>query len=362
MERSWIGWLGGRWAAVSVGLLLLAAATSPRSAAATETGAAQVLRSGTFVLTLPLGLQADAAYVPEENPLSAAKVDLGRLLYFDPRLSKDNTIACASCHNPYHGFADPAQTSQGVGGALGGRNSPTVINRLFSKEQFWDGRAADLEAQAHGPLVNAVEMGMPDHDTVVARVRGIRGYAPRFTQAFGTAEITMTRIAQAIASFERTVVAGNSPVDRHTAGHKDALSPAAVRGLEIFNGKGNCKTCHAGFNFTDEQYHNIGVGMDAKKPDLGRYAETKAATDQGAFKTPTLRNLGATAPYMHDGSEATLHAVVEFYNRGGVKNPWLSKEMKPLGLSTREVDDVVELLRALDGDVAGLAAPPALPE
>jgi cytochrome c peroxidase len=335
----------------------LAVAASPPAG----DSAAQTLRQGDFALELPLGLQADAAYVPEGNPITAAKVELGRFLYFDPRLSVDRTIACASCHIPYHGFADPARTSSGVGRKVGARNSPTVINRLFSKEQFWDGRAADLEDQAHGPLINQVEMAMPRHEEVVARCRDVAGYGPLFEKAFGSPEITMPRVAQAIASYERTVVAGNSPFDRYTVGDTGAMSASAVRGMEVFNGKGNCKTCHAGFNFTDEQYHNIGVGMDASKPDLGRYEISKVETDKGAFKTPTLRNVTENPPYMHDGSELTLEAVVELYNRGGVKNRWLSKEIKPLNLSAAEVDDLVAFLYALTGEVRGLEPPRELP-
>ena len=334
----------------------------PQAAAPAAKPAREILQSGTFALELPLGLQAGAAYVPDENPLNADKVALGKLLYFDPRLSKDNTIACASCHNPFHGFTDPAPTSKGVGGKLGGRNSPTVINRLFSKEQFWDGRAADLEDQAHGPLINPVEMAMPKHDEVVKRVKAVMGYAPLFEKAFGSKEITMPRIAQAIASYERTVVSGNSPYDRYVAGDKDALSPSAVRGMEIFNGKGNCKVCHTGFNFSDESYHNLGVGMDKPKPDLGRFEISKAESEKGAFKTPGLRNIAEGAPYMHDGSDATLKQVVEFYNRGGVKNAWLSKEIKPLNLTSSEVDDVVAFLESLTGDVNNLEPPASLPK
>jgi cytochrome c peroxidase len=313
-------------------------------------------------MTLPLGLQADAAYIPDDNPMSEEKIALGKLLYFDRRLSKDDTISCSSCHNPYHGFTDPARFSAGVGGALGGRNSPTVLNRLFSSDQFWDGRAADLEEQAHGPLINPVEMAMGSHDDVVKRVKAVKGYAPLFKKAFGDDNITMDRIAKAIAAYERTVVTGNSPFDRYQAGEKDALSASAVRGMNLFNGKANCKTCHTGFNFTDESYHNLGVGMDKPKPDLGRYVVSKADSERGAFKTPTLRNVVQTAPYMHDGSEATLTEVVEFYNRGGVKNQWLSKEIKPLNLTPAEVTDLVAFLEALTGDVNGLEPPASLPK
>ncbi len=339
-----------------------AAADATPQAGAAQTASPQVVTSGKWSMTLPLGLQAGSAYIPDNNPMSDDKVALGKLLYFDPRLSKDKTISCASCHNPFHGFTDPARTSKGVGGQLGGRNSPTVINRLFSAEQFWDGRAKDLEEQAHGPLVNPVEMAMGSHNDVVARVRAIKGYAPLFKKAFGDDKIDMPRIAQAIAAYERTVVSGDSPFDRYQAGDKDALSASAVRGMELFNGKANCKTCHTGFNFTDETYQDIGVGMDKPKPDLGRYDVTKKEEDKGKFKTPTLRNIVQTAPYMHDGSETTLLEVVEFYNKGGTPNPNLSKEIKPLSLSAQEKRDLVAFLESLTGNVANATPPAALPQ
>jgi cytochrome c peroxidase len=345
---------------VSGAVLLLSTVGSGR--AQTTPPAPETLTSGSYTLRLPLGLQASAAYVPETNPLSREKVDLGKLLYFERRLSKDNSMSCATCHLPYHGFAEPGATSEGVTGAVGKRNAPTVINRLFSKEQFWDGRAADLEEQAHGPLTNPIEMAMLSHDEVLARLKGIPGYAPLFEKAFGTPEITMARVAQAIASYERTVVSGNSPFDRFTAGDKDALSTSAVRGLALFNGKANCQVCHAGFNFTDESYHNLGVGMGASDPDLGRYVVTKAEGEKGAFKTPTLRNVAETPPYMHDGSEPTLRAVVDFYNRGGRPNPNLAKEIKPLGLTPQEITDLVAFMEALTADVPDLVPPKEFPK
>lgn len=343
-------------------LTTLAVAFSASSYAADGAGKRETIKSGSWSMTLPLGLQADAAYIPDENPMSDAKIELGKFLYFDNRFSKDSTISCATCHNPFHGFADPARTSLGVGRLLGGRNSPTVINRLFSADQFWDGRAADLELQAHGPLTNPVEMAMGSHDEVVERVRNISGYAPLFTKAFGDPKIDMTRIVQAIAAYERTVVSGNSAYDRYQAGDKSAMSPAEVRGMELFNGKANCVKCHASFNFTDENYRNIGVGMDKPKPDLGRYEVTKKEEDKGAFKTPTLRNIVETAPYMHDGSEATLMAVVEFYDKGGIKNPTLSSDMKVLNLTSSEKQDLVEFMRALTGDVMNADPPAELPK
>jgi cytochrome c peroxidase len=322
----------------------------------------QVVQAQGVTLTLPLGLQAEAAYIPEDNPPTDARVELGRLLYFDTRLSGDDTVACATCHQPSHGFAEPRAASSGIRGQVGARNAPTVLNRLFSKEQFWDGRAEDLEEQAHGPIINKIEMGMMSHDECVAKIKKVQGYQPYFQKAFGTPDITMPRIAQAIASYERTVVAGNSPFDRYRAGDTKAMSESAVRGMALFNGKGNCVTCHAGFNFTDESYHNLGVGMDAAKPDLGRYVQTKQDTDRGAFKTPTLRNVTQNAPYMHDGSEATLVEVIEFYDKGGAKNQWLSAEMKPLGLSATEKADLVAFVEALTGDVSNTDRPAELPK
>jgi cytochrome c peroxidase len=326
------------------------------AAAASGAGKGEVLRSGSWSMTLPLGLQAGSAYVPDDNPITAEKIALGRFLYFDKRLSKDMTISCASCHNPFHGFADPAPTSSGVSQKLGGRNSPTVINRLFSSEQFWDGRAQDLEFQSHGPLTNPVEMAMGSHDEVVGRVKAVQGYPPLFAKAFGDDKVDLDRIGKAIASYERTIVAGDSPYDRYQAGDKDALGASAVRGMALFNGKANCKACHTGFNFTDETYQDIGVGMD-----LGRYDTTKNDGDRGKFKTPTLRNVTQTAPYMHDGSEETLMQVVEFYDRGGIANPNLSKEIKPLKLSAQEKRDLVAFLESLTGAVENTTPPETLP-
>lgn len=348
--------------AVVRGLFVAALAVLLAPGAFGADGTRETLKSGSFSLELPLGLQADSAYIPDDNPMTQPKIDLGKLLYFDPRLSRDNTISCATCHNPYHGFTDPKGTSGGVGGAFGTRSSPTVINRLFSKEQFWDGRAEDLEEQAHGPLTNPVEMGMPSHDHVAKNVSLVRGYRYYFENAFGTNQVTIKKIAEAIAAYERTVLSGNSPFDRYMAGQKDAMSPSAVRGMDLFNGKANCKTCHAGFNFTDESYHNLGVGMDKPNPDLGRFEVTKAETEKGAFKTPTLRNITETAPYMHDGSEPTLRATVEFYNKGGVKNEWLAEEIKPLNLTDQEIGDIVAFMQSLTGEITNAVPPESLPK
>jgi cytochrome c peroxidase len=343
-------------------VVLMMVAVGVSCAAWAADGKRDTVKSGSWSMTLPLGLQGDSAYIPDENPMSEGKIELGKLLYFDKRLSKDDTVACATCHNPFHGFADPDRVSEGVGNQPGGRNSPTVLNRLFSADQFWDGRAANLEEQAKGPLTNPVEMAMGSHDVVVTRVKGVAGYKPHFVKAFGDDKIDIDRIAMAIAAYERTVVTGNSAYDRYQAGDKSAMSESAVRGMALFNGKANCATCHASFNFTDENYRNIGVGMDKAKPDLGRYEITKQEADKGAFKTPTLRNIIETAPYMHDGSEATLMQVVEFYDKGGIKNPQLSADIKPLGLSNQEKVDLVEFMMALTGEVTNADPPASLPK
>ncbi len=348
-----------------LGLPVALAACAGRPAperAATSAVAHERVESGGYTLELPAGLQASAAYVPEDDALSEAKIELGRLLYFDKRLSKDDTVACATCHDPAHGFAEPRKTSRGVGGKLGARNAPTVVNRLFSKEQFWDGRGADLEDQAKGPLVNPIEMAMPSHAAVAGKVGAIAGYRPFFEKAFGTSDVTIDRIAQAIASFERTVVAGNSAFDRYEGGDRSALGAAAIRGMALFDGKANCVTCHAGFNFTDESFHNLGVGILAKTPDLGRVKVSKAPSETGALKTPTLRNVAQTAPYMHDGSEATLADVVAYYDRGGTPNPHLSKEIRPLHLGAEERADLVAFMESLTGDAPNVAVPTMLPQ
>ncbi|MFI5345327.1 MAG: cytochrome-c peroxidase [Elusimicrobiota bacterium] len=310
---------------------------------------------------VPLGLKG-APEAPEDNPTTAAKVALGERLYFDKRISADGTVSCATCHDPAKGWTDRSPVSTGIRGQKGGRSAPTVLNSGYMDLQFWDGRAKTLEDQAKGPIQNPIEMGST-HKETVARIAGVKGYAPLFKDAFGDEAVDIERVAKAIAAFERTVLTGDSPYDRWQAGNKTAMSEAAVRGFALFNNsqKANCAICHDGFNFSDSDFHNLGVGMKAKKPDLGRFDVTKADKDKGAFKTPTLRNLADTAPYMHDGSEKTLKAVVAFYNKGGEKNPHLDGRIHPLHLTPAEEADVVAFLDALNGDKV-LIAPPALPE
>jgi cytochrome c peroxidase len=309
---------------------------------------------------LPLGL-VDRVW-PAENPFSLEKAELGRLLFFDKRLSVDDTVSCADCHNPKFAFTDGQAVATGVRGQKGGRSAPTVINRVYSVEQFWDGRAPTLEEQAKGPIANPIEMANT-HEAVVARLKTIKGYGPLFKRAFGSDEITIDLVAKAIATFERTIVSGNSPYDRYKSGNKTALSESARRGMDIFFNKTKCDQCHFGINFTDGSFVNLGVGMDKPEPDLGRYLFTKRESDKGAFKTPTLREIAHTAPYMHDGSLAALEDVVEFYNKGGTPNPNLDKRMKKLDLTEQDKKDLVEFLKSLSGEGWQHAqAPNSLPQ
>jgi cytochrome c peroxidase len=297
--------------------------------------------------------------VPPDNPQTDAKIRLGAQLYFDTRLSADHTISCATCHDPKTGWANHHATDTGIRGQVGGRNSGTILDAAYMRVQFWDGRAASLEEQALGPIHNPIEMG-ETLENVVRKLGAIPGYKAQFNAVFGTG-VTTAGIARAIAAFERTVVTGPAPYDRWLAGERSAMTPAAVRGMKLFNGKGHCSPCHSGPAFSDQSYHNLGVGMDRKSPDLGREAISKDPRDRGRFKTPGLRNCALTAPYLHTGSEQTLADVVDFYDRGGTPNPNLDPLMLPLDLTSREKADLVEFLEALTGTQPDIA-PPALPE
>lgn len=288
---------------------------------------AQAMRFEDFELELPKGLSREDFYLPPDNPMSKDKVELGRTLFFDPRLSGDNTVSCATCHSPQAAFSDNRQVSLGVGLAAGDRNSPTIINRAFSREQFWDGRANSLEEQLKLPLINPKEMAMSSHELLVSKVAGIKGYKSWFKRVFAR-EVNMDDLAKAIAAFERTVVSGNARYDEFKAGDQQALNEAEKRGLELFEGKARCSQCHNGPNFTDEKYHNLGVDWDNVRVDLGRYNFTRKEQDIGAFKTPTLREVANTAPYMHNGTFETLEETVTLYNSGGIANPFLDVEMR----------------------------------
>ena len=320
--------------------------------------------------------------VPADRRPTPEQVALGEKLYNDKRLSIDDSTSCATCHDPKRGFVDGKPTSAGVKGQKGQRNSPTVLNAMFNATQFWDGRAATLEDQAKLPILNPIEMGMPSPDAVVQKLRGIPEYVDGFKRVFGR-EITYDDLARAIAAFERTQYSGNARFDRFIAGDSKALSAEEKRGWALFNGKGRCNTCHAGNAvnplFSDQKFHNIGIAAhkqdfvdlavealkvvrtgDAKQIDelalqtkfseLGRFLVTKQENDIGAFKTPTLRNVGVTGPFMHDGSQATLWDVVDHYNKGGTANPFLDGGMQRLGMTDREVDELVAFLFALTSD------------
>jgi cytochrome c peroxidase len=301
----------------------------------------------------PLGLPK--VQWPKDNAYSAEKVELGRLLYFDKRVSSDRSVACASCHAPEKAFTDREPVSTGIGAQKGGRSAPTVINRAYSTTQFWDGRAESLEEQAKGPIANPIEMTAEKeadaaHEGCVTRLRAVKGYVKRFEDVFGTRQFDIDHVAKAIATFERTVYSGNSPYDRYNAGDTKALSASQQRGMNIFFNKTACDSCHLGFNFTDGSYVNIGIGMDRDEPDLGRYVVSGRDEDRGAFKTPTLREIEHTGPYMHDGSLKTLEEVVEHYNKGGIKNAYLDRRIKPLNLTAQEKGDLVAFLNALSGE------------
>jgi cytochrome c peroxidase len=280
----------------------------------------------------PLGLDLFMA-VPEVNLLTREKVAIGRRLFFNKQLSRDGSLACASCHDPARAYSDGRRVPRGVGGAEGTRNSPAIINRGYGASFFWDGRAATLEQQDLEPIVNPKELGLPNLKDLERRA----GLPAQF-------------VAAAIASYVRTIRTGASRFDRYVAGEANALSAIEKAGLALFRGKANCVACHVGPNFTDEDFHNTGVAWrDGSFSDEGRYAVTRRQHDRGAFKTPTLREISRTAPYMHDGSLATLGDVVEYYSSGGRRNPHLDAGLRPLDLTFAEKRAVVAFLGALSG-------------
>ena len=338
-----------------------------------------------YEIDVPAGLPPVASMIPASNPMTKGKVELGKQLYFDQRISKDATISCASCHDPAKGWTDNAKSSTGIGGQIGGRSAPTVLNTVYGRSMFWDGRAPSLEGQAQGPIQNAIEMGDQSYKQIVERLRKIPGYREQFLKVFGT-DVTLDGMAKAIAAFERTALTGDSAYDRYVKADPDkpetynVLSEGQKRGMVLFGlrqgdddpyrvdasllKKANCTACHAGANFSDEMFHNIGVGADEKTgklADVGRWEispiGSKNPAEKGAFKTPTVRDVVRTGPYMHDGSEKTLEQVVEYYDKGGNKNHYLDADMKPLNLTAREKADVVEFMKALTGKATVVALP-----
>ena len=330
----------------------------PEEKSATETPPLPVdfLPAQLLTDTIPAGLgQAPAA--PDENQLSQQRVALGRKLFFDPLLSADRSMACASCHHPEHGFANPQARAVGIKNRLGTRNTPTVLNRAYGKIFFWDGRSASLEAQALKPIENRVELGSSVSE-VMKRLQASSEYRQQFAAAY-PGGVTATNLARALASFQRVLVSADSLVDRFQAGLASSLSTSQKQGLWLFESRGRCWKCHSGSNYSDESFHNTGVSWGQDPLDLGRYQVTEDDADRGRFKTPTLRDVGRTAPYMHNGSLRTLEEVVAFYNRGGGKNPHLDERIQPLGLNKQEEQFLVEFLKALQGATNWTAQSPS---
>lgn len=361
-------------------LLVLCLAAAPALAA--DTGGAGTAK--TKVPPLPPGVSPSlyALTVPPGREPTPEVVALGEKLFLDKRLSADDSVSCSTCHDPDKGFVDHKPVSEGVQKQKGQRNAPTVLNAMFNATQFWDGRAPSLEEQAKLPILNPVEMAQKSPDDVVRKVRGIPEYASAFQKLFGR-DVTYDDLAFAIASFERTQYAGNAPFDRFIQGDEKAIDESAKRGWALFNGKGRCTSCHAGNAvsplFSDQKFHNIGIAahkqdfpslareglqvvrtgdekqidelaLNSKFSELGRFLVTKLENDVGAFKTPTLRNVLVTGPYMHDGSLDTLWDVMDHYNKGGVPNPYLDGGMQRLGLTEGEIDDMVAFLATLTSD------------
>lgn len=316
-------------------------------------------------ITIPAPLGLPPVPFPKDNPPTAETVALGRRLYYETRLSSDNTISCATCHAPNNGFADPRAVSIGVQNRRGTRNSPTVLNSVYYSSQFWDGRANSLEQQAQGPMQNPVEMAHTLRG-VEKKLSADPQYVAEFEAAFGPGPITIHRVVNAISAFERTLVSGNSPFDRWYYGHDEAAVNSSVkRGFQVFRdpNKGNCASCHTVNDryalFTDNKFHNIGIGATEEKVlDAGRFVVTHADSDTAAFKTPTLRNIAITGPYFHDGSRRTLKETLDFYIGGGNSNPHLDKEVHALDfLTTQERSDLLEFMQSLTGDVPANAGP-----
>ena len=386
-------------AGINAALLLGCAGGQPKERSAEETelagtagqapGKAPLLpKAGPLANSRSLqqvGLPVDLtrAVTPPDNPQTPEKIALGQKLFFDGRLSADGTVACATCHDPARAFTDGRPTSVGIHGRKGERNSPTILNALYNKAQFWDGRAKTLEEQAALPIINPVEMGQPSQDAAVAAIAGIDEYQQAFRRVFGR-PANGPDLLRAIASYERAQPSFASPFDHFIAGDKNAIDDSARRGWELFNTKARCNKCHAltekkrdVTNFIDNDFHNIGIGIirhnvaalavqaeklldsgDQAAVDraaiqtdlsaLGRFLITKKEADTASFKTPNLRNLLLTGPYFHDGSQETLWDVMDHYNKGdGLANAWLDEDIQPLALTEQEIDDSVAFLASL---------------
>ena len=299
-------------------------------------------------ITIPLGLDLYLP-VPEENPLSPAHVALGSSLFKDTGLSRDGTVSCATCHDPRRAFTDGLPVAVGVGGLKGTRNAPTLVNRAYGRSQFWDGRTMSLEAQVLEPISNPRELDFSAEEAV-ARLANSPAYREQFQSVFGR-DVNAADLARALASYLRTILSGKSRFDRYVAGDREALTVEERRGLEVFRGKGNCAACHSGPTFSDEEFHNTGVAWRGFWQDSGRVAVTANETDVGAFKTPTLREVALTAPFMHDGSFTSLEDVVDYYDRGGNQAPGLNRDVRMLRLTSDEKRALIAFLRALSGEI-----------
>jgi cytochrome c peroxidase len=386
--------------AVTVTTLILASGCGrPKGDSADETGSDDTTKQATAKappipkagpLAKPrslhqVGLPAEVTrtVIPRDNPQTLEKIALGQKLFFDGRLSADGSVACATCHDPARAFTDGRPVSIGIHGRAGQRNAPTILNALYNKAQFWDGRVKTLEEQAALPIVNPLEMGQSTLDAAVAKIARIAEYQRAFRKAFGR-PVNGRNLLRAIAAYERTLVSFDSPFDHFIAGDTNAITDAAKRGWELFNTKARCNKCHAlteakrdVTNFTDFDYHNIGIGIirhkvvplarkarreidsghlekvdraaiESEMSVLGRFLITKKEADTAAFKTPNLRNVLVTGPYFHDGSQDTLWDVIDHYNKGdGLKNPWLDEDIQPLALTEPEIDDLVAFLASL---------------
>ena len=333
---------------LQVALLFALLATSISCASRTSAVTPSARITGAEV-TRPLGLDL---YRPEpaDNPTEPNRVALGRSLFRERLLSRDRSLACVDCHRPDRAFTDGRATAVGVYGRRGPRSVPTLVNRAWGKSFFWDGRLDTLEAQVLEPIVARLEMDLTI-DEAVERLRGTSPYPAAFRETFGR-DLNSDDLARALAAYVRTIQSGASPFDRYVWGEPDALSLDAQAGLRLFRGRANCAACHVGPNLTDEEFHNTGVFWGGQPYDAGRAVVTGAAEDTGKFKTPTLREVARTAPYMHDGSIASLEEVVDFYDRGGNDNPFRDRELRPLRLAEGEKTALVAFLRSLTGTVS----------
>lgn len=304
---------------------------------------------------------------PEDNQLTPQKVELGKLLFFDERLSNDNSISCATCHHPKRGWTDlvPVDKAIGFAGSAGPRNSPTLLNTAYQSRQFWDGRVRTLEEQALGPIEADVEMNM-SLDILIPKLRAIKGYVELFKEAYPDENLTKETLAKAIASFERTIVSGEAPFDRYIKGDENAISKDAKEGFELFKGRANCAECHDGFNFSDGSFHNIGLNAgELKGGELGRYNVKNRASWYGVMKTPTLRDVTKSYPYFHDGSVKSLEEATSLCAKGGrhqngVRNK--STSMKDRNLTKSEIEKLVAFTKTLTSPDMKFEIPTKFPQ